>query len=186
MHSTLSPSLDMTSYTPGASLPTHYNWLTDSEVEAFWRSVEKLPNGCWYYDRVSPSGGRSGTFTYRHGNLAAHRVAWRLITGEILGNNDFLKPQQCGDQRCINPEHQLKVPRHKLQAPKQQHTANAINAHPAMQGRMTLGEVIAFLSRPGAASWTPPLGGSCYVWWQNRQYEGATLEEACRAARDAA
>lgn len=162
--------------------PTHANWLTDDEVERFWRDVDKRDNGCWYFNGAA--GGRSGLFIWRAGNMASHRVAYRLMTGRILKGTEFLKPE-CRDQRCINPEHNAVVPRHLLQAVRQQHTANALEAHRAYAGLMSDRDLIEFLSQPGAMAWTTKTGRH-YVWWHDAQHEGESLEEAVRAARDAA
>lgn len=183
MHSNLALRLPVSSYTPGGTLPTHLNWLTDAEVERFWSDVDKQPNDCWYFN--GSAGGRSGLFVYRAGNMAAHRVAYRLMTGRVLTNTEFLKPI-CEDTRCINPGHNQVVPRHLLQSSRaKQHTNNSLEAHPAYQGIMSAQEVVRFLSQPGTLSYSPPTGGS-WVMRAGIQYDGETLEDAVRAAKAAA
>ncbi len=75
--------------------------------ERFWARVDVgHPLGCWLWTgRVDPQGyGRFDAIPEAGGRsrpLLAHRVAYRLLTGEEPGTLDHL----CRTPPCVNPDH---------------------------------------------------------------------------------
>jgi DNA-binding CsgD family transcriptional regulator len=77
--------------------------VSRSTVEdRFWSKVDKGPD-CWLWTAATVHSGR-GQFRTGAGMQQAHRAAWELTYGvPPLG----LLRSQCGDLRCVRPDHQV-------------------------------------------------------------------------------
>lgn len=67
----------------------------------FWRLVDK-GDGCWLWlGHVGPAG--YGTFRFDGDTDLSHRIAYRLLVGEIPGGHHL--DHLCRIRRCVNPRH---------------------------------------------------------------------------------
>ncbi len=84
-------------------LQTQHHGL--SEYARFMRWVEVAkPTECWQWKGSRKSGGWHGQFRAADGgNELAHRVAWRLLKGEIPQGMFVL--HRCDNPACCNPSH---------------------------------------------------------------------------------
>lgn len=72
----------------------------------FWSKVDKTA-GCWLWVASTFHTGR-GQFRVGSTNRQAHRVAWELTFGSLP---DGLLRTDCGNLRCVRPDHQALVNR---------------------------------------------------------------------------
>ena len=75
--------------------------------ERFWEKVAKS-DSCWTWTGAKlPAGyGLFGSSEWLDGEQLAHRIAYRLVHGEIEHTIDHL----CRNRACVNPEHLEDVP----------------------------------------------------------------------------
>lgn len=78
--------------------------LTPTDIERFWRKVDKThPTGCWPWE-ASLGGSRGyGQFELKGKTPRAHRVAWVISYGEIPAGLFVL--HKCDNRLCCNPSH---------------------------------------------------------------------------------
>lgn len=78
--------------------------LTANEEVRFWSKVQKTES-CWDWQASSSNG--YGRFFYKRGGratmLAAHRVAYTLLVGEI--QDGYVVDHKCRRPSCVNPGH---------------------------------------------------------------------------------
>ena len=68
----------------------------------FWDRVEKSENGCWIW--TGDYGIRGyGTVNCDGTTKMAHRHAWEITTGELLG--DRIIRHNCDNSKCVRPDH---------------------------------------------------------------------------------
>lgn len=77
--------------------------LTPSEIEKFWKKVNKsAPGGCWeWIGYTMPSG--YGQVGIRYKLYLVHRVAWAIAIGEDPGEQQVC--HGCDNPKCANPAH---------------------------------------------------------------------------------
>jgi hypothetical protein len=81
---------------------------TEADVQRFYRYVEKLPNGCWFWNGARSRGKGNkkwyGSFRLGKRTVRAHRFA-----AEVLGGMDCPpghdRDHECGFSLCVNPRH---------------------------------------------------------------------------------
>jgi hypothetical protein len=77
--------------------------LDPQEEARFWAKVQKLrPNQCWPWTAKSKAHGY-GLWRVRKVLYRAHRVAYIIGNGEVLGDLDAL--HSCHNRACCNPAH---------------------------------------------------------------------------------
>ena len=79
--------------------------LTPEQVERFWNNVEvpEQPSCCWEWTARLSKWGYGNVTIGKHGDFAAHRVAYTLLIGPIP--NDLEIDHLCRNRRCVNPDH---------------------------------------------------------------------------------
>lgn len=85
----------------------HSDMLSTSERHRFWGKVDRQKSdGCWLWQGSFRQNGY-GQFNIRRGthqhNFYAHRVAWELTNGNVLGNLYIC--HTCDVPACVNPSH---------------------------------------------------------------------------------
>lgn len=76
-------------------------------TKRFWKSVEKMPSGCWHWTKSvrsekMPYG--KLMFVWNGARIQlAHRAAWLLTHGELPTDKHVL--HKCDNPRCVNPDH---------------------------------------------------------------------------------
>ena len=70
-------------------------------MKRFWDKVRKT-QGCWEWCASKSSGGY-GTFRIARKSVAAHRMAWHLINGDIPIGLCVL--HKCDNKACVKPSH---------------------------------------------------------------------------------
>jgi hypothetical protein len=95
--------------------------FTDTDVARFYRYVEKLPSGCWFWSgaRSRGKGNRKFYGSFRLGNrtVRAHRFACEAIGGrDCPPEHD--RDHTCEFSLCVNPDHIEVVPKTVNQARK--------------------------------------------------------------------
>lgn len=81
---------------------------TSEDIRRFFRYVEILPNGCWFWNgaRSRGKGNKKWYGSFRLGNrtVRAHRFAC-----DVLGNKacppGYHRDHNCCFSLCVNPEH---------------------------------------------------------------------------------
>lgn len=77
--------------------------FTASEIERFWKRVDKLENGCWVFNRGHPTYGRLRIGGKRQ---LAHIASWKIHKGKIPAGRFVLHNCPSGDNpKCVNPDH---------------------------------------------------------------------------------
>jgi hypothetical protein len=78
--------------------------VDDLAEQRFWSKVDTStdPDGCWLWT-ASRSRGGYGQFRLGTRMPPAHRVAYKLATGEQLG--DRQAQETCRNRACVNPDH---------------------------------------------------------------------------------
>jgi len=74
--------------------------------DEFWASVNKTPapDGCWLWTGRRHSEGY-GCLHFNGTDQGAHRVAWRLVHGEIAPH--MYITHRCPERTCVRPDHLL-------------------------------------------------------------------------------
>ena len=80
------------------------NKVTKDQINAFWSKVDikNDKNSCWNWTGAKKPKGY-GNVKINGSYLLAHRVAFELVNGEILGK--FLICHICDNPSCCNPNH---------------------------------------------------------------------------------
>lgn len=79
--------------------------LSESDISRFWAKVEKTEQ-CWLWRAAASAGYGRFSIVYsdgRKGMLAAHRVAYTLLRGEIP--EGLVLDHKCHQPSCVNPKH---------------------------------------------------------------------------------
>lgn len=85
---------------------------TQADIDRFFKYVEKLPNGCWFWNGARSRGKKNrkwyGSFRLGKQTVRAHRFACEVLGGEA-------GPRECPPQHdrdhicrfslCVNPDH---------------------------------------------------------------------------------
>lgn len=88
--------MSITSYIANAYLE---NWIMH-----FWEKVEKT-DSCWLWKGSKNKHGYGRvTVLHSQGAFVAHRVAYEIVTGEIL-DKDTVLLHKCDNPSCVNPAH---------------------------------------------------------------------------------
>lgn len=74
--------------------------MDENLIARFWSRVEKT-DGCWLW-RGNRNRHGYGLFSNPYGSRLAHRVAWRIVTGEFPSKNLC---HRCDNPTCVNPGH---------------------------------------------------------------------------------
>lgn len=78
------------------------------DIERFMRHVDRLPNGCWYWQgaRSRGKGNRKwyGTFRMKGMSVRAHRFAADAIGGKVCHAGQH-RDHTCCFSMCVNPDH---------------------------------------------------------------------------------
>ena len=74
----------------------------EKTLARFWSKVRKT-RGCWLWTGYVGSHGY-GVFASKRHSLRAHRVAFRLATGEKLDSSTYVL-HSCDVKTCVNPSH---------------------------------------------------------------------------------
>ncbi len=81
---------------------------TEDDVKRFFKYVEKLPNGCWYWTgaRSRGKGKRKwyGSFRLGKRTVRAHRFAAEVLAGKECPHG-YDRDHQCRFSMCVNPNH---------------------------------------------------------------------------------
>lgn len=89
----------------------HYN---SKDLERFFKYVEKLPNGCWFWTgaRSRGKGNRKwyGSFRLGKTTVRAHRFASEALSGHECPPGHH-RDHECCFSLCVNPSH-IKVVTH--------------------------------------------------------------------------
>ena len=76
---------------------------TTAGVARFFDNV-RITKSCWlwmgYFD-----GNGYGCFGFRGGKVSSHRFSYQLFVGPIELGKYILHRRECGDRRCVNPNH---------------------------------------------------------------------------------
>lgn len=84
-------------------IPYHPTWEANWELNRLLLKVDTTePGKCWEWQATLTHCGY-GSFKYDGRMREAHRVAWRLLVGEIP--EGMLVLHKCNNKRCINPNH---------------------------------------------------------------------------------
>lgn len=75
--------------------------MDKKHITLFWNKVDKS-SGCWNWTAALNEKGY-GIFHDGLRTDKAHRIAWRLLIGEIKDNLCVL--HKCDNPRCVNPDH---------------------------------------------------------------------------------
>ncbi len=76
---------------------------TTTWAARFWAKVERGDDGeCWLW-RPTAASGNYGKMWVAHRHHQAHRLAWRLLRGEIPDGLHI--DHLCRNPRCVNPAH---------------------------------------------------------------------------------
>ena len=92
----------------GRSIPMPGKYTpTPKDIERFWSKVDRSagPDACWLWkSTINAYGyGRFNCGGRRNGSLAAHRVAYEELNGEIP--NGLVIDHLCRVRHCVNPAH---------------------------------------------------------------------------------
>jgi hypothetical protein len=88
---------------------------TEADIKRFFRYVEKLPNGCWFWSgaRSRGKGNRRwyGSFRIGKTSVRAHRFSCEVIgqKGPLPDGHD--RDHTCVFSLCVNPDHVEYVPK---------------------------------------------------------------------------
>jgi hypothetical protein len=78
--------------------------LRPQDVARFWSKVDRSggPDACWPWKAGRLPNGY-GAFCLSHHNHGAHRIAWIVANGSIVG--DLYVCHHCDNHPCCNPSH---------------------------------------------------------------------------------
>lgn len=65
-------------------------------------AIPEPSTGCWLWD-LDVSGDGYGRFNYRSQSVAAHRLAWSAVNGDIPPG--MVVRHDCDQPLCVNPDH---------------------------------------------------------------------------------
>ena len=79
-------------------------WGTPRFERNFWKRVQRTET-CWIWtgDKAEPGYGRALIATNPRKRTGAHRIAYRLIKGEIP--DGMVIDHLCRNRLCVNPDH---------------------------------------------------------------------------------
>jgi hypothetical protein len=87
--------------------------FTQADIARFFTYVEKLPNGCWFWNgaRSRGKGNRKwyGSFYVQGKTIRAHRFVCEALKNEYLKPGDH-RDHTCKFSLCVNPDHLELVP----------------------------------------------------------------------------
>lgn len=82
---------------------------TDEDIARFFKYVDKLPNGCWFWTgaRSRGSGNRKwyGSFGVKGTVVRAHRFSAEVLGGQGPLPQGSHRDHTCVFSLCVNPEH---------------------------------------------------------------------------------
>lgn len=95
----------MENWEEGLRYPAGYgqgrNRSNDARELAFWSRIKIHPSGCWVWTGSTSDG--YGSFYFNGMATRCHRLAWKLVKGEIPDEIKVL--HDCDNRPCCNPSH---------------------------------------------------------------------------------
>jgi hypothetical protein len=97
-------SLDAAAYNQKSEIDSVLNMIDMYLAARFWSKVDVgHPKQCWFW-RASVDHNGYGQFELGARKIGAHRVAYGLMTGEMLSPRQHVL-HSCDHRRCCNPNH---------------------------------------------------------------------------------
>lgn len=142
--------------------------LISEAISKFIGTVEKRPDGCWWWLGSKRTKYGHGRFNFKGFSVSAHRFSYKFIGSNKL-EPDLVIDHQCNNPRCVNPQHlkQVTVRENNLRgngrAAKKARQTHCINGHPL------LGENLQ-ISPKGYRRCRECRRQSCRKRWKDKSY----------------